>query len=97
MGACMCVFETHQKVVCLGLVDGNARTIEARRDGGLHMCLETHQKLVLSRPAGWERKGDQGGMDLQMYSETHQKVVCLGLLDGNPWAIKAGWGLAYVS
>ena len=32
-----------------------------------------------------------------MYSETHQKVVCLGLLDGNAWAIKAGWGLACTS
>ena len=44
-GACMCL-ETHQKVVCLGLVDGNARNMEARRGGGLHMCLETHQKEV---------------------------------------------------
>ena len=40
----MCL-ETHQKVVCLDLLDGNARTIEARRDGGLHVCLETHQKV----------------------------------------------------
>ena len=89
----MCVFETHQKVVCLGLVDGNARTMEARRDGGLHVCFRDASESGLSGPAGWERKGDQGGMDLQMYSETHQKVVCLGLLDGNAWAIKAGWGL----
>ena len=41
----MCL-EMHQKVVCLGLLDGNARTIEATRDGGLHVCLETHQKVV---------------------------------------------------
>ena len=29
MGACMCVFETHQKVVCLDLLDGNAKAIKA--------------------------------------------------------------------
>ena len=70
--------------------------MESRRDGGLYVCFRDASESGLSGPAGWERKGDQGGMDLQMYSETHQKVVCLGLLDGNAWAIKAGWGLAYV-
>ena len=32
-----------------------------------------------------------------MCLETHQKEVCLGLLDGDAKAIKAGWGLACTS
>ena len=31
-----------------------------------------------------------------MCLETHQKVACRGLLDGNAKAIKVGWGLACV-
>ena len=77
MGACMCVFETHQKVVCLGLVDGNARTMEARRDGGLHMCLETHQKVVcLGLVDGNAKAIKADGACICL--ETHQKLVSAG-------------------
>ena len=47
----------------------------SRRDGALHVCLETHQKLILSRAAGWERMGDQGGMGLHVPRDTSE--ICL--------------------
>ena len=51
--------------------------------------VSVHERIV-SRPAGWERKGDQGGMGgLHVCLETHQKVVCRGLLDGNARTIEA--------
>ena len=35
MGGLHVCLETHQKLVCLGLLDGNAQAITGRRDGGL--------------------------------------------------------------
>ena len=56
----MCVFETHQKVVCLGLLDGHAKAIKA--GWGLACVSRDASESGLSRPAGWERMGDQAGM-----------------------------------
>ena len=123
-GACMCL-ETHQKVVCLGLLDGNPWAIKAgwglacvfsrrirkwfvwtcwmgtqrrSRGDGLANVFRDASEIGLSRAAGCERKGDQGGgLGLACVSRDDQKLDCLGLLDGNAWAIKAGWGLACVS
>ena len=144
----MCVFETHQKVVCLDLLDGNAKAIKAgwtckciprrmrclsgaagcartdhrgeagrglayvsrdaseigfvstcwmgtqrrsRRDGLANVFRDASES-GLSRPAGWEPMGDQGGMDLQMYSETHQKLVLSRPAGWEPMDDQGGMG-----
>ena len=61
----------------LSLQDVNARTMEARRDGGLHVCLETHQKVVCLGLVDGNARTTEARRDggLHVCLETHQKFV----------------------
>ena len=49
----------------------------SRRDGLANVFRDASES-GLSRPAGWERMGDQGGMGACICLETHQKLVSAG-------------------
>ena len=73
----------------LSLQDVNARTMEARRDGGLHVCFRDASESGLSGPAGWERtdhRGDSGWGLAHRSKRIHGELV-FALL------ILTSWGL----
>ena len=51
--------ETHKKLVCLGLLNVNARATKANKMEGLYVFRDAGG-LCLSRAAECERTGDQG-------------------------------------
>ena len=93
----MCVFETHQKVVCLGRLDGDAKAIKA--GWGACLYLATHQKFVPG-PAGCEGTGNHSQQDggTCIYCKEHGRSLahCSKRIHGElvfALLILTSWGL----